>query len=345
VLRNFRLSLLLAGLTFVAGHNQLAQEPSPSAATAQRDTIGEAAQPIVAPDDPVITINGFCAGPTAHGDACTTVVTRAQFDKLADALEPGMALPLRLKVADAYARNMRMAAAAEARGLDRTPAFEEEMRFARFQLLAQDLDRALRVEANNISADDLSNYYEKNKSSFEQATMARIFIPHSRQLAAGDNDERHKQAAADTMTKLAADLRARAAQGEDMDKLQIEAYARTGIERITADTKMEKVRRATLPPQHESVMELKPGEVSEVFSDPEGAHFIYKMIAKETLTLEQAKPEIRTAISTERYRDSMNAFQGKVIFSDAYFNPPEKGSIPPVRGNKSRVKNPPAQHN
>jgi hypothetical protein len=108
---------------------------------------------------------------------------------------------------------------------------------------------------------------------------------------------------------------------------------------------MEKVRGATLPPQHESVMDLKPGEVSAVFSDPEGAHFIYKMISKEMLPLEAAKDEIRTAISTQRYRDSMKGFQGDVVFSDAYFNPPGKSPTPPVRGHKPRADNPPAQHN
>ena len=42
------------------------------------------------------------------------------------------------------------------------------------------------------------------------------------------------------------------------------------------------------------------GEISEVFSDPEGAHFIYKMISKRMLTLEEAKTEIRTVISGQR---------------------------------------------
>jgi hypothetical protein len=291
----------------------------------------------------VITINGFCSAPAVQGNVCKTVITRSQFEKLTEALQPGMPLPLRLKVANAYARNLRMSAAAEKRGLDQTPAFEEEMRYGRMQLLAQDLDRALRAEANNISVGDLAEYYKQNEASFERATMARIFVPHSKQLAPGTSDEAQKNAAADAMTKVAADLRARAVDGEDPDKLQIEAYAAAGIERTTADTKLEKVRRAALPLQHESVMDLKPGEVSEVFSDPAGAHFIYKMISKETLTLEEAKMEIRTAISTQRYRDSMKGFQGDVAFSDAYFNPPGK-SIPPARGHKDRTDNPPAQH-
>jgi hypothetical protein len=65
-----------------------------------------------------------------------------------------------------------------------------------------------------------------------------------------------------------------------------------------------------------------PGEVSEVFSDPDGAHFIYKMIAKQTLTLDAVKEEIRGVIAGQRYRDSVDRFQGGAIFSDAYFNRP-----------------------
>jgi len=123
------------------------------------------------------------------------------------------------------------------------------------------------------------------------------------------------------MTKLAADLRARAVSGEDPNKLQQEAYAQSGFGETMVDTKMEKVRRATLPPQHEAVMNLKPGEVSQVFSDPSGAHFIYKMISRETLTQADVKDEIRSAISRQRFQESMKPFEGNVVFSDAYFNP------------------------
>jgi PPIC-type PPIASE domain len=203
-----------------------------------------------------------------------------------------------------------MSAAAQERGLDKTPAFAEELRFARLQLLSQDLDGALRAAANHVTDADLERYYEKNRSSYAQATVARIFVPPK---AAGG--------AADTMIPVAADLRARARNGEDPDTLQLEAYAQAGITRRTADTKIEKVRRSSLPPSHERVLDLMPGEVSEVFSDPQGAHFIYKMMAKQTLSLDAVKEEIRGVIAAQRYRDSIKSFQGGVIFSDAYFNP------------------------
>jgi len=282
----------------------------------------------------VITLDGFCGDPALQGQACKTVITRAQFEKLTEALQPGMPLPLRLKVADAYARNMRMAAAAEKRGLDKTPAFEQEMRFARMQLLAQDLNNVLHAAANDITEADLEDYYQKNLSSFEEATVARIFVPHSRQTGGGGHAEAATSEAA--MTMVAADLRARAVRGEDPDRLQIEAYAAAGIARTTATTKIENVRRTSLPPAHETVLDLQPGEVSDVFSDPAGAHFIYKVISKQTSKREDVEAEIRSAISGRRYRDGMQGFQGGVVFNDAYFNPPGVPVTPPQRNHRAQ---------
>lgn len=308
----------------------------------------------VGADDPVITLNDFCADPVKEGSACKTVITRAEFERLIDALQPGMPPELRLKVAAAYARNLRMAAAAEKRGLDKTPAFAEEMRYARLQLLAQDLDRALHTDAGNVSDDDLADYYRKNVSAFQQATLARIFVPHAKSIAGAHPHPAETaptdpapadaavKASAEAMTKVAADLRARAASGEDPDKLQIEAYAEAGIERKTVETKLDKVRRTTLPPQHEAVMDLNPGEVSQVFSDPDGAHFIYKMIRKETLPLEEVKSEILAAISSQRYRDSTKSLQGDVVFNDTYFVPGGQASKPHRHGKPLQAE-PPVQ--
>ncbi len=123
------------------------------------------------------------------------------------------------------------------------------------------------------------------------------------------------------MTKLADTLRARAVKGEDFDKLQKEAYVAAGLPASTVNTKVERVRRTTLPANQQMAMDLKPGEVSEVISDPNGGHYIYKMVSKETLSLESVSPDIRKTISSQRYRDSMQAFQGNSELNDAYFGP------------------------
>jgi parvulin-like peptidyl-prolyl isomerase len=358
--------LLLAGLAY----GQAAQPATPPAAGAKAEPSASAApdkapEVKVGPDDAVITLKGFCADATQQGDACKTVITRAQFEKLAEALQPGMSPAMRRQLATAYSRMLRMSTAAEKRGLDKDSKYDEMMQFARMQILSQQLNHALQEDSGKVSDADIEDYYKKNEASYEQATLARIVVPRAKQIAppaaAPKTDEKaggktpvkatapqppteeQRKAAAEAMTKLAADLHDRAVKGEDFDKLQKEAYAAAGLPGNPPNTKMERVRATTLPANQRAVMDLKPGEVSEVISAPNSDHYIYKLVSKETLSLETVKTEIRGVISSQRYRDSMQGFQGNVDLNDAYFGPtrnpgmpmPPKGAKPPQQGEDS----------
>jgi hypothetical protein len=272
--------------------------------------------PAVAPGDPVITVHGFCADePASTSDACETVVTRAEFDKLAEALSPDMPRSLRLKVASAYVRMMRMAAAAEARGLDKTAAFAEELRYARLQLLSQDLTRVLQAEAHHLFESQIVDYYNLHQQEFERATLERIFVPG----ATADSATGGRAGSA----QLAGELRRRAAGGESPRALQVEAFRAAGMEGAEPQVEMANVSRESLPLTHANVMDLRPGEVSEVLSDPGGGAFIYKMITKANPPLSALEPQIRERLASERYRESLERFTGDVVFNDAYFDPPQ----------------------
>jgi len=302
----------------------------------------------VGPDEAVITIKGFCADSTLQGDACQTVIPRAQFDKIADALQPGMSPTMRRQAATWYARMLRMSAAGEKRGLDKGPSFDQSMALSRMQVISKELNTALLEESRKISDADIEEYYKKNAANYEQAVFARIVVPHAKQIAAqpakpaatAPPTEAQQKAAADAMTKLAATLRERAVKGEDPDKLQKEAYAAAAMPGKAPSTRTDPpLRRNSLPVSHQSVMDLKPGEVSEVISDPNDGHYIYKLISKDTLPLDKVKPEITTQISGQRYRDAMQGFQGNVTLNDAYFGPtrpsampqPPKAPVPPAQ--------------
>ena len=347
--------VLLAGLAY----GQAAQPATPPAAGAKAEQSTSAApdkapEVNVGPDDTVITLKGFCADASQKGDACKTAITRAQFEKLVEALQPGMPSNLRRQLATRYGLVLKMTADAEKRGLDKGPAFEEKMYFARMQILSQELGRALQEDSNKVTDADIEDYYKKNEASYEQATFARIYIPRAKQIApsaakpkadteAGAKSvatanaqqaptEEQKKAAAEAMKKVAADLRDRAAKGEDPDKLEEEAYAAAGLPGSAPNTKMEKLRRTALPANHQAVMELKPGEVSELISDPNSGYYIYKMVGKETLSVEAVKSDILKVISSQRYRDSMQSFQGNIDLNDAYFGPTQNPAMPPHRG-------------
>jgi hypothetical protein len=277
------------------------------------------ATPPLGPGDAVITVHGFCVDEVlSPSRPCDTVITRAQFDKLADALQPDMPRPLRLKVASAYVHMMRMAAAAEKRGLDKSADFDERLRYARLQLLSQDLTRVLQEEAENVSDAEVADYYDKHRRVFERATLERIFVPGSGRAL--DGSTAHDGA---DLTELAPALRARAVAGESPERLQVEALKAAGQAVPDLHTKMENVLRDSLPPSHEGVMDLRAGDVSEVLSDPGGGHFIYKMVSKDTPSLGSVAPELRKLISSQRYRDSLKGFEGDVVFNDAYFDPSE----------------------
>jgi bifunctional DNA-binding transcriptional regulator/antitoxin component of YhaV-PrlF toxin-antitoxin module len=268
-----------------------------------------------------------------------------------------MSPAMRRQLATRYSVVLKMSGAAEKRGLDKGPAFEEKMHFYRMQVLSGELNSALQEESGKVTDGDIEDYYKKNETAYMQATLERIVVPRAKQIApsvaAPKTDvkagvkttakapatppptEAQQKAAEEAMTKVAADLRARAVKGEDFDKLQKEAHAAAGLPGNAPTTKMEKVRGTTLPAEHRAVMELKPGEVSEVISDPSSDHYIYKMVSKETISLDTVKTEIRGAISSQRYRDSMQGFQGNADLNDAYFGPTQNPAKPmPPRGAK-----------
>jgi hypothetical protein len=334
----------------------------------------EAKAPEVGPNDTVITIKGFCPGSSEQGDACKTTITRAQLDKLADALQPNMPPAIRRQLATRYSWALRMSADAEKRGLDKQPSFEEKMQWARMQILSQELTAALQADSAKVTDADVEDYYKKNEATFEQATLTRIFIPKTKQItpaatpktaaktgsAAGTKTgatsgtkagtaatakapaqptEAQKKAGEEAMKKLASSLRERAVQGEDPDKLQKAAYTAAGLPGVPS-TKLEKQRRANLPPAHQAVMDLKPGEVSEVVTDPNSGYYIYKMVSKETLSLEAATPEIRKTLSSQRYREAVQSYQSNVDLNDAYFGPARAPGMPM----SPRGQMPPPQH-
>jgi parvulin-like peptidyl-prolyl isomerase len=134
------------------------------------------------------------------------------------------------------------------------------------------------------------------------------------------------------MKNEAEKLRARAAAGGDFTKLQEEASQVAGLKSSVPNTSMGKMRRNMLPASQASVMELKPGEVSAVISDP-GGYFIYKLVSRETIPLDQAREEIKGTLRSQRLQDEMKAVQESATptLDEAYFGPemPSRGPMSP----------------
>jgi peptidyl-prolyl cis-trans isomerase C len=309
----------------------------------------------VPPDAPILTITGVCAEKPATASAtadCKTIITKAEFEKLANALAPNASLQQKKQLASVLPRLMAMANQAKERGMDQTEQYTQTLEYVKMQVLSNQLQRKLQDEAADISDADIEKYYKDNPDAFEQFNLDRIFVPRTKQVeaeATEDDDKDQKLTAPqkkakedaemakaqkneEAMTKLADSLRARGAAGEDITKLQKEAFDAGGMKIEAPTVNLPSVRRNGLPQPHAGVFDLKPGEVSQVINDA-GGHYIYKMNGKSTLPIDQAKNEIRGKIQNDRMREKMDKLNGSFssVSNEAYFGPGGTGPMPPPR--------------
>ena len=72
--------------------------------------------------------------------------------------------------------------------------------------------------------------------------------------------------------------------------------------------------------------------MSQVISDS-GGHYIYKVVSKDHITLEQATNEIHSKLQNENTRKMMDAVTNsyKVETNEMYFGPGGVGTAPPPR--------------
>jgi peptidyl-prolyl cis-trans isomerase C len=327
----------------------------------------------------VITVKGVCSPPqprpasqvtaakpatgaktsqsTAPAADCKTVITKSEFEKLAGSLSPSGSVSPQLKrqLGGMLPRVIAMSNQAKKEGMDKTDQYRETVKFVQMQVLANELQRKLQTEAQNIPDADIQKYYDEHKGDFEQYNLDRLFVPRMKPNEPDLKDENDKdksekptedqikaKQAADkaksdaneqAMTKLADDLRARAAAGEDFTKLQKEAFEAAGMKIESPSVNLANVRRNGLSPSQSAVFALQPGEVSQVISE-NGGHYIYKMKSASELPLDQAKNEIHGRLQSERMREMMDKLNSsfKVETNEAYFGPAAPGGMPPRPG-------------
>ena len=286
----------------------------------------------IAPDEAVLTIQGLCPpGPrsttSASNTPCETVITRAQFENLADAILTNMKPAMKRQIAEVYPHLLAMASEAEARGLQNSPRSRERIAFARVQILSQELVRQIDEQAANIPARDIEEYYHRHIANFENATLERVLVPIRRRTGPLPKEQATPEAlraqqkeGEEAMSHIAEELRTKAVAGEPFMQLQKEAYAAAGATEVPPNPSLGQVPYSDLPSNHASVFDLKAGEVSHVFSDSTG-HYIYKLDAKRTESLEEVTDEIRKTLQNQHREQVIQAVKRPLStqINEAYF--------------------------
>ena len=284
------------------------------------------------PETPVISIKGLCPaenGPAAtnkvpSNNDCSMTVTKQQFDNLVKAFNTNnqnVTPAQRRNLGQSYVELLIFSEAAKAAGMENTPAFAEVMRVLRMKTLADLYRNQLAEQYRNPSQQEIEEYYKANPDKFEGAKLSRIFIPANDpdpQATAAKKAEYQKK-----VQQVTDDIQARAAKGEDMSKLQKDAYTALGIAATPPTTDLGLARHGAFPPKIDQ--EIFSHKSGEVFRSDEGTgHMIYRVESRQTSPLESVKSEIIQQLFRQKMEAKTKELNSSVHteYDEKYFGPP-----------------------
>ncbi len=275
----------------------------------------------VKPSDNVITVTGACKDGTQNG--CVAAVSREEFEQMANAVKPGMTTDARRNFGLQYGKIIAYSDRARALGLEDDPRFKEILKFVKDQLLVEALNDHYSKEFENQPDVKIEAYYKENSRKYLEAELQRIIIPG--QPAAAEitkPTEAEQKAYVDK-------IRQQWVAGADPATLQKEAFVRMGLTSSAPEVKLKDYSPAMLPPDQQGVFDMKPGEISQAFTDTAGS-YIFKLVSKQEKPLSEVKVQIAKTLHDQMMRDKIQELSDTVKpeLNEAYFGPEKKPEAP-----------------
>jgi parvulin-like peptidyl-prolyl cis-trans isomerase-like protein len=292
----------------------------------------------VPPNQPVISIRGLCPAQkdiatntkVPSTAECTMSITKEQFDNLVKAFNSNnqpITQAQRRSLAEKYVELLVISEAAESAGVENTPTYAEVMRVLRLKTLGDLYLNQLAEQYRNPPEQEIEAYYQANQQKYEAAKLSRIYLPKN------DPDPKataeQKQDFEKKLQPLSDDIQARAAKGEDMAKLQKDAYTSLGITAAPPTTDLSLARHGMFPPKlDQEIFSHKAGEVFR--SDDASGYMIYRVDSRQTSPLESVKAEISQQLFRQKMEAKTKELNAPVHaeYDDKYFGPPVKAGPP-----------------
>jgi hypothetical protein len=292
----------------------------------------------VPPNQPVISIRGLCPAQkdiatntkVPSTAECTMSITKEQFDNMVKAFNSNnqpITQAQRRGLAEKYVELLVFSEAAESAGVENTPTFAEVMRVLRLKTLGDLYLNQLAEQYRNPPEQEIEAYYQANQQKYEAAKLSRIYLPKN------DPDPKatpeQKQDFEKKLQPLSDDIQARAAKGEDMAKLQKDAYTSLGITAAPPTTDLSLARHGMFPPKlDQEIFSHKAGEIFR--SDDASGYMIYRVDSRQTSPLESVKAEISQQLFRQKMEAKTKELNAPVHaeYDDKYFGPPVKAGPP-----------------
>jgi parvulin-like peptidyl-prolyl isomerase len=277
----------------------------------------------------VITVTGLCSA-SAAPTACTTQISKKEFEAVVNAVSPEMPGSARQRFAQQYVEALAVADEGKKLGVEKDPTFKDQMEIARIQTLARGAVRKIQESSKPTDA-EIEAFYKENPSRFEEISLHRIYIPKPTGADAKPDDAK----------AVATKIRERAAAGEDPAKLETEAYSTLKITTPAPNTDLGAKRGSVDPRYEKQIGALAPGQVTEVLEDPQG-FVIYKVDSKRTVPLETVFKDIENLLQRQRFEEKMKQLIGsvKTDFNESYFGGQQPAAQPSATTPAPQIRKP-----
>ncbi len=277
-------------------------------------------------DQAVITLKGGCQ-PIADlqpAKDCVHSVTREQFEKLANAMQPDMPAETKRTFAINYGKLLAFFDAAQALHLEDDPAMQQIIQFVTKQVIADGVKRHYAEQFAHPSDAQIQAYYTENSAKYVEASLQRIVIPRK----PTSDDKTSTSDAADGSS--AEKVRQRWVAGENPTELQKAAFEAAGVTGAgSPDVNLGTRLSGSLPADQESVFRLKAGEVSPVYSDP-AAFYIYRVTSVREIPLSEVKDSIVLTLQRQQLQDKLEEIGKSAVpeLNDQYFGTQAPPAVP-----------------
>jgi hypothetical protein len=285
-------------------------------------------------DAVIVTITGVCQHPEAAKTPadCKTTFTRAEFEKIVDALKPHAPQSARRMLATTYAQSLIREQKGLEMGLDKTADFANRLEVNRLLISHEALDDAQKQQAwDNVTDKEIEDYYKQNPAEFVEVDVLRVFVPwfepdENKKLPEAER-EKQNLAWQSKLKEEAEKLRTRALAGEDFMVLQKEAYKFTDVSSPVTEQVITllRTRRFMLDNALMPMMDLQPGQVSQIVPEDNG-YYIFKCTRRQALPLnEWTRREIRGRFRDRRIAEDQTNLKkladSSAIYNESYFGP------------------------
>lgn len=211
------------------------------------------------------------------------------------------------RAAEELVKMRMLAAEARAKGLDKSPTYQQQLQLMADQVLIGMLLQEM--EGRLASEDEIKKQYDATKADYDKITARHILIPTRGPTALKDEDAKKK----------ADDIKGRLDKGEDFAAIAKADSADPGSKDQGGN--LQAFTKGIMVPEFEdAAFKLKPNEISAPVKSPFGYHII-QLQKREVTPYDEVKDEIANTMRADKFEKLVEELKKKANpqFDESYF--------------------------